>query len=176
MKVLITGTSGSGKSTVGKKLKTRGFDVIETDTEVFDGLSIAYWKNKDTGKGIDMPWPPPKNWHHENDWVWRVDVLSPRLQSSGKNLVFACGDSRNKQDAFKLFDKIILLKTDDETLRQRISSRKDNYFGKTEHELRWILSQNQIIIKEMKEAGAVFVDATQTLDKVVSDILRLVRN
>lgn len=174
MKVLIVGTSGSGKSAAGKELKARGFDVVETDSDIHNGLSIAYWKNRTTGQGVDMPWPPTKYWHEENDWVWRVDVLGHRLLSSSKKHVFACGDARNKQEAFKLFDKIILLKTDDNTLHKRILSRQDNYFGKAEHELAWILSQNQTITKEVEEAGGEMINSTQPLSKVVDDILMLV--
>jgi hypothetical protein len=137
MKVLVTGTSGSGKSTIGKELKKRGFDVIEADQDVFNDLSIAYWKNKVTGEGVNMPWPPPKNWHNENDWVWRVDVLKQRLDSSDNSIVFACGDSRNKQEAYSLFDKIFVLNVSDDMLHERIQSRADNYFGKTDEEFAW---------------------------------------
>jgi broad-specificity NMP kinase len=174
MKVLITGTSGSGKSAVCKELKARGYDAIETDTDIFNDLSIAYFRNKQTGEGIHRPWPSPKNWHDENDWVWRVDVLGQRLRASGKSHVFACGDARNKHEAFKLFDKIILLKTDDETLKQRLMTREDNYFGKAKDELAWIIQQNRTLLEEIEAARGAIVDATQPLDRVVDDILRLV--
>jgi broad-specificity NMP kinase len=174
MRVLIVGTSGSGKSAVCKELKARGYDAIETDTDIFNALSIAYFRDKQSGEGVHMPWPPPKNWHDENDWVWRVDILDQRLQASDKSHVFACGDSRNKNETFKLFDKIFLLKADDKTLRQRILTRGDNYFGKAEDEFAWIIEQNNSLPQEVEAAGGIMIDATQPLIKVVDDILKLV--
>jgi dephospho-CoA kinase len=171
MKILITGTSGSGKSAVGGELQKRGFDVVDTDQDVFNNLSIAYWANKITGKGVDMPWPPPKNWHNENDWVWRIDVLSQRLGSGGNLTVFACGDSRNKEDTYSLFDKIFVLSAKDDILRERVQSRIDNYFGKNDEELTWIIDQNKTIVEEVSNSGGIVVDANQPLDRVVDDIL-----
>jgi broad-specificity NMP kinase len=123
MKILITGTSGTGKSAVGAELKKRGFDVIDTDQDVFNDLSIAYWVSKTTGEGVHMPWPPPEDWHNENDWVWRVNILNQRLDSNNNSIVFACGDSRNKKEAYSLFDKILVLDTEDDVLRERIQAR-----------------------------------------------------
>ena len=171
MKILITGTSGSGKSAVGKELKKRGFDVIDTDQDVFTDLSIAYWISKKTGKGVDMPWPPPKNWHNENDWIWRTEVLKQRLDSSNSPIVFAYGDSRNKHEAYSLFDKVFVLSTNDYVLRRRIQSRTDNYFGKSDAEFAWVLDQNRIIAEEVSQAGGALVDASQSIDKVVEELL-----
>lgn len=171
MKVLLTGTSGSGKSAVGSELKKRGFDVVNTDQDVFSGLSIAYWRSRATGQGIDMPWPPPKNWHNENDWIWRINVLRQRLDSSDKPMVFACGDSRNKQDAYSLFDKIFVLTASNAVLRKRIQSRTDNYFGKTDEEFNWIVNQNKVIVDEVSKADGIIIDASMPLNQVVDEIL-----
>lgn len=176
MKVLITGTSGTGKSTVGAELKERGFDVIETDQDVFNHLSIAYWVSRVTGEGANMPWPPPENWHNENDWMWRVDVLNQRLESSNNSIVFACGDSRNKEEAYPLFDKVIVLNTGDDVLRERIQARADNYFGKSDAEFAWIVDQNKTIVNEVSQVGGITINANQSLNKVVDDILNEVHS
>jgi gluconate kinase len=175
MNVLVTGTSGSGKSAVGKILKERGFDVIEIDTDTFKGLSIAYWRDKSTGQGVNMPWPPPENWHTENDWVWRVNVLSDRLNFVSDSITFACGDSRNKSEAYSLFDKIFVLKVNDDTLGARIQSRNDNYFGKAPSEFKWITEQNKTIANEVRKAGGIVIDANNSINKVVDSILEFVK-
>ena len=72
MNVLIIGPSGSGKSTIGKALRSKGYNFIEADTDKYQGTSYAYFRNKKTGKGMNMPWPRPKNWSKECDWVWRI--------------------------------------------------------------------------------------------------------
>ena len=118
-----------------------------------------------------MPWPPPENWHNENDWIWRVDVLGERLNASESPTVFACGDSRNKEDSYKLFDKIFVLSAGKDALRERVQTRSDNYFGKSDTEFSWIVDQNKTIADEVSQAGGVVVDANQPLNEVVEVIL-----
>jgi gluconate kinase len=168
---LITGTSGTGKSTIAKSLEKLGYDVIDTDHDYFNGSSIAYWKNKTSSLAVDLPWPPPTNWSDKNDWVWRIDKLKQRLDAINESVIFVCGDSRNKLDSFHLFRKVFVLKADNDTLHKRLQSRTDNLFGQSESEFRWVLGQNKIIVEEVKSAGGIVVDATKPLDQVIKDIL-----
>lgn len=171
MKILITGTSGSGKSTVGRELKRLGFDVIETDQDTFAGLSIAYWMSKTSGEGVHMPWPPSEGWHNANDWVWRIDILAQRLAAGTGGVVLACGDARNKQEAFSLFDKVFVLTASDRLLRERILARQDNYFGKSEAEFAWVVNQNRLIVDEVLQSGSTPLDANRPPSEIIQDIL-----
>lgn len=176
MNILIIGPSGTGKSTIGKLLKERGYNLIEADTDTYQGKSIAYFINKKTGEGVNMPWPRPKDWGQENDWVWRVDVLQKQLQALTDNVNFVCGEAHNKREAYHLFDRIFVLSTDDKTLRKRVLSRKDNYFGKKTDQLEWIVEQNKQIVNEAKYAKGTLIDATKPTDKVVDTIINLMRS
>lgn len=175
MNVLITGTSGSGKSAVGQVFRERGFHVIDADHDAFQGMRFAYFKNKASGKPIQKPNPTPKHWSFENDWVWRVQLIQRRLAAGGNQTNFVVGDSRNKEEAYRLFDTIFVLSTDDDTLRQRIHSRQDNHFGKDPEEFAWIMEQNKRIATEVSQAGGVVIDAAKPLNEVVEEILNQVK-
>lgn len=162
------GVQGSGKSAVGKLLKERGYNVIEADIDKHQGTSIAYYIDKASGKGVNMmPRPRPTNWLKEYDWVWRPEVIRRQLAEWPGQTNFVCGDSRNKQEAYHLFDKIFVLSTDDEILRQRLLSRTDNYFGKDPAEFKWIVEQNKILAVEASNAGGIILDAGKPLEQIV---------
>jgi len=171
MKILITGTSGSGKSTVGRELIKRGYSAIETDIETYNGTSIACWRNKVTGEWVDMPWPPPQNWFKENDWTWRTSLLLEKLHALPGTLCFACGDARNKDELYPLIDRVFFLQADDETLHHRIQTRSDNYFGKSPSQFKWVTQQNQSIEDEAAKAKGIIIDSSQPIDKIADQIL-----
>lgn len=172
MNVLIIGPSGSGKSTIGKLLRERGYNFIEADTDKYQGRSIAYFRNKRTGEGVNMPWPRPEHWQDENDWVWRVELIKSQLADWNNQINFVCGDAYNKRDAYPLFDKIFVLSTDDKTLKQRVETREDNYFGKTTEQFAWIARMNNQLVPEAKRANATIVNASKPPDEIIEIILR----
>lgn len=136
-------------------------------------MSIAYWVNRATGEGLDAPWPLPAHWSDTHDWIWRIDVLARRLASSAGGTVFACGDSRNKAEAYRLFDRVFMLHTGDDVLRRRIQGRTGNDFGKSDSEFAWVVRQNRMIREEARQARATISDASRPLTDVVNDILRI---
>ena len=68
---------------------------------------------------------------------------------------------------------MILLSVDEGTIRQRIESRTDNDFGKSDHELGLILGWNQNIERGYEGYGALIVDARKALPDVVEDVVRM---
>lgn len=165
MLIYITGTSGSGKSTVGKVLKNRGFETYDVDE---DGFAAHY--NKETGQKVEKT-SHSKAWNDEHAWMISRDMVEGLAKKPNKSKVFLCGVASNDVEVFDLFDLIIALSVDDETTRQRLGGRADRDFGKSEDELHLVLNWNQYAEREYRSYGATIIDAMRPIDHVVDDVL-----
>jgi hypothetical protein len=85
-------------------------------------------------------------------------------------VLFVCGSSRNRDRFLPYFTGVFNLRIDDETMRRRLQERTNNDFGKQPGEVELMLRLNR---SDEKPAGAIDVDATQPLDQVVDELLRL---
>ena len=82
-RVLITGMSGVGKSSLLDELAARGYRTVDTD----------YGDYHETVDG---------------EWLWREDRIDALLSEEGTGLLFVQGTTRN-QVQFFCFDHIVLL-------------------------------------------------------------------
>jgi hypothetical protein len=78
-KVLVTGMSGTGKSTALRVLAERGHRVVDTDTDEW-----SHWVTLDDGS---------------SDWVWREDAMADLLVGHQRGALFVAGCKSN-QDMF----------------------------------------------------------------------------
>lgn len=101
----------------------------------------------------------------------KVQKLATKAHDSD-TLVFLCGTTPNDEDIWDLFDKVIHLSIDDDTMRHRLATRTTNDYGKHPDELRNVLRWNKTVDGQMKSLGAVIIDATLPLDEVVQKILK----
>ena len=153
---LVEGLSGAGKSSVYEELIRRGYKAISTDRA---------WKyHSDPGTGL-----PGGAIHHDNS-LWDQQKAVSELESLEPDVLFVCGSSRNRDRFLPYFTKIFNLRIDDDTMRCRLQERTNNDFGKQSEELELMLRLNR---SDEKPAGAIDVDATQPLDRVVDELLRL---
>src|SRR5450759_1610149 len=140
---LVEGLSGAGKSSVYEELIRRGYKAISTDR------AWAYHADPDTG----LPGGPI----HHDTFMWDQQKAVSELESPEPELLFVCGSSRNRDRFLPYFTKIFNLRTDDD----------------------WPLGQEGVEImlrlnrSDEKPAGAIDVDATQPLNQVVDELLRL---
>ena len=107
--------------------------------------------------------------HHDNS-LWDQQKAVSELESPEPDVLFVCGSSRNRDRFLPYFTKIFNLRIDDDTMRCRLQERTNNDFGKQSEELELMLRLNR---SDEKPAGAIDVDATQPLDRVVDELLRL---
>ena len=156
----MAGLSGAGKSSVYEELIRRGYKAISTDR------AWAYHADPDTG----LPGGPI---HHDN-FVWDQQKAVSELESPEPELLFVCGSSRNRDRFLPYFTKIFNLRIDDDTMRRRLQDRTADDWevgpdGGTD-EIELVLELNR---SDEKPAGAIDVDATQPLNQVVDELLRL---
>ena len=91
MKCLITGVTGSGKSTVGKILKSKGYKVIEIDDEP----GLAEWIHKNTGQIGEYKRGIGAKWVDEHEWLLNISKLR-ELLAKATQPTFVCGLTANQ--------------------------------------------------------------------------------
>ena len=153
---LVEGLSGAGKSSVYEELIRRGYKAISTDR------AWSYGADPDTG----LPGGPIGH----DTWMWDQQKAVSELESPEPEVLFVCGSSRNRDHFLPYFTKIFNLHIDDDTMRQRLQERTDDDWPLGQEGVKLMLELNR---SDKGPAGAIEVDATQPLNQVVDELLRL---
>lgn len=169
MKYLITGVAGSGKSTIAKELKKRGYAAYDTE------VGFSYHVDKQTGEKVAYPANPSLEWYDQHERVFDEKILENLFKKHAHEPLFICSITANQKKYYPQFDKIFLLTANDETLIKRIEQRTDNHFGKHPLELQRIISRHQAFDDELRAAGAVVINSNQPTEKVADGILSYVK-
>jgi hypothetical protein len=165
---LVEGLSGTGKSSVYEELIRRGYNAISSDR------AWGYDADPDTG----LPGGPESF----DTWMWDRQKALSELESPEPEALFVCGSSRNRDDFLPLFTEVFNLRIDDDTMRRRLQERIVNDIDKLppSNERMWTPMEPEEVERMLelnrnddKPAGAIDVDATQPLDQVVDELLRL---
>lgn len=168
--VYVTGSAGSGKSAVLRELRARGYTALGVDEDGF-----AEWVRRDTGVVDRFPHDDESldfnTWYADCEWMLSINRISI-LKQDDTSPVFLCGVAAGEKAAWHLFDVVVGLVADAETIKQRIEERTDNQFGKSPAEMQEILTWHAAMPAEAYHAlGAVTVDATQPLTAVVDAVI-----
>lgn len=154
-KYLITGNAGTGKSSVIEILRVRGFAAYDTD-ELPDLTRRVAPKNN-------------TQLAYSNEW----DEEALRSLLASDHVVFIGGSVSNQQDFYPMFSKMFGLCLDQDSLDHRLATRTNNPTGNGVHDRAFLLSINKRIEDNLKIVGAEMIDASQPLDTVVDNILKL---
>ena len=163
-KYLITGSPGVGKTSVVEELTKRGYKAYNTDNY----REITWFDDLQTGKPLKNK-PPATFDPTRHGWNWRLPALK-KLLNSAKN-VFVSGVTSNTIENLDLFDKVFVLHIGLDTLKDRLTDRANNDFGKHPDELREVLKDHDGSDIFWKNKGAIIINAEQPIIKVVDDIL-----
>lgn len=166
-KIYITGISGTGKTTIAKKMEQKGLSVISID-EVPD---LCFWIDKETKEKVKGNIELNKAFIDMHDWYCDVNYLRD-LMNEAINLVFVLGIASNQNDFLNLFDKTILLQCKPEIFILRIENRIDNNFGKDKSAQESILGWYKKFEEEMIKNGAVSIDAEKSVDEIIEEIVK----
>jgi hypothetical protein len=153
---LVEGLSGAGKSSVYEELLRRGYKAINADR------AWAHHVDPDTG----LPGGP---FSHDT-WMWDHPKAVSELASPEPEVLFVCGSSRNRDHFLPYFTKVFNLRIDDDTMRRRLEARTADDWPLGHEGVELMLALNR---SDDGPAGAIDVDATQPLDHVVDEVLRL---
>lgn len=160
-RVLLTGMSGVGKSTVLAELAARGYKAIDTD---YGGLSEVVRVSPDELTGLDPG----------QDWVWQEDRISDLLATSDADILFLGGCAPNQGKFYPQFDHIILLTAPRPVIIERLAARTTNPYGKRPEEVARVLGLIETIEPLLRAGAGHVVDTSGPLDQVVAEVLELV--
>jgi dephospho-CoA kinase len=158
-RVLITGVSGTGKSTVTAALAARGYRAVDGDDPEFSEL-------------VDVPEETLTGLGSGTDWVWREDRIRDLLSGHDVGTLFVSGSSPNQGKFYAQFDHVVLLVAPPGLIADRLATRTTNDFGKNPEQLARALRIQQEVEPLLRRSADLELDTTAPLDDVVAAILR----
>ena len=160
-RVLLTGMSGTGKSTVIKELAARGYTAVDTDD---DGLSELVSVPDDELTGLDPG----------QDWVWREDRIQDLLSTDDTDVLFLSGCSPNQGKFYPQFDHVVLLTAPAPVIAARLTTRTNNPYGQRPEDVARTLALLHTVEPMLRRGAGSEVDTSIPLNQVVAKVLRLV--
>jgi len=165
MRYLITGVAGTGKSTIARELRRRGYAAYDTE----EGFS--YYIDKQTGERCAYPKEPTQEWYDSHERVFDEKVLMNLMKKHADEPLFICSITANQAKFYPQFDKLFLLTAPDDVITHRLGTRTNNYFGRHPLDLQRVIGRHQQFDDELKAVGAVPIDSTQPIEAVAEQIL-----
>ena len=152
--VLVTGMSGTGKSTALAELARRGHRVVDTD--------YGDWSE-------DVPLAGDAGWER----LWREDRMHALLAEPPRGALFISGCVANQVRFYPRFDAVVLLSVPVDALLERVASRRTNDYGKTAAERALILDQVREIVFFFNDAATTEIYTRRPVEEV-ADMLEAI--
>jgi shikimate kinase len=149
-RILVTGMSGTGKSTVLAELAKRGYATVETDVEPW-----SEWSDEAAG------------------YVWNEALVAELLEREHETALFVAGTVSNQGRLYDRFDAVVLLSAPAEVLLERIASRTTNPFGKSPEERGRILADLAEVEPLLRASCTHELDATRPVEVVVAELVAI---
>lgn len=143
-RVLVTGMSGAGKSTILDELRRRGLLAVDTD---YDGWEM-----------------PDGTWDES-----RMDRLLARHQD-----IVVSGTVENQVSFYDRFEHIVLLSAPLKVLMQRLTDRVNNPYGKSSAERAEIERYVETIEPLLRRGATVELDGQRPIAELADAVERLV--
>ena len=149
-RVLVTGMSGTGKSTALAELRKRGFEVVDTDE------------------------PGWTEWSHEDGgYVWREERIAELLSRNRDVTLYVSGRVSNQGRFYPQLDAVVLLSAPAEVLLSRLESRTTNVYGKSAEERELILRQLAEVEPLLRAGCTHEIDATKPIEEIVGELVAI---
>jgi adenylate kinase family enzyme len=148
--VLVTGMSGTGKSTALAELGRRGFDVVDTDEP---GWSV--WSDAEDG------------------YVWHEAQIADLLAKPRETTLFVSGTVSNQGRFYDEFDADVLLSAPTEVLLERIAGQMTNAYGKSADERQLIFEHIAVVEPLLRATCTHELDASASIDDIVERLIAI---
>ncbi len=148
--VLVTGMSGTGKSTALVELAQRGFRTVNTDEPGWSTWS-----------------------EHDGGYVWNENRISELLATDNGPALYVSGTVSNQGRFYPRFDAVVLLSAPAAVLLSRLASRTTNRYGKSPAERELILQHVAEVEPLLRRTCTHEIDATQPIGEVVAELIEI---
>lgn len=149
-RILLTGMSGTGKSSVILALAALGYPTLDMDAP-----------------GCSEVGP-------DGDWVWVEERVQAFLAEDEGRARFVSGCATNQGTFYPQFDEIVLLSAPAVVLVERLTTRTNNPYGKRPEELAETLGYLATVEPLLRRGATCEIVTTIPLDAVIAAVLRLV--
>lgn len=148
-RILLTGMSGTGKSTVINELAARGY------------------------RAVDLDQPAWSEYAPDGDWIWREDRVRDLLSVEDGEILFISGCASNQGKFYPQLDKIVLFSAPTDIIIERLRTRTTNDYGKHPDELAETLGYIETVEPLLRKGAHHEIDTSAPLDEVVASVLQL---
>lgn len=159
-RILVTGVSGVGKSTVVARLAELGHHAVDLDSPQW-----SEWVDSADGSG-PTPSQPGK------DWQWREGRVRELLADDCDGVLFVSGCAPNLGVFRDRFTGVVLLSVPIEVMAERLTHRTTNTYGKDPEELARSLEFKESVEPLLRATSDLELDGTTPLAQLVTRIER----
>jgi dephospho-CoA kinase len=147
--VLVTGMSGTGKSSALAELARRGHRVVDTD--------YGDWVEQDSER------------------LWREDRIDALLSEHDHGVLFVSGCVPNQGKFYPRFDAVVLLSAPADVIVERVRTRDTNDYGKADAERESILRDLAAVEPLLRAGATAEIDTRVSLAEVADELERIAR-
>jgi dephospho-CoA kinase len=152
--VLVTGMSGTGKSSALAELARRGHRVVDTD--------YGGWTE-------DVASPDAQR----SERLWREDRIDALLAEHDGEALFVSGCVANQGKFYPRFDAVVLLSAPVDVILDRVAGRDTNDYGKSDRERELIVEDLRTVEPLLRAGATAEIDTRASLDEVVDELERV---
>jgi hypothetical protein len=171
MSTLVTGTPGSGKTTLVAYAQRVGNHRF-FDTDEIAGL--CEWRELVTGAvlgPVSEHTATGDDWYRKYGWYWRTDKLQEFLTANPDAVI--CGSAENVTDCYDVFDQLIIIRvTEAELLHNLASPERANPFGKTAKQRAGFMRWQDHLIREAQAPSIIGGNNTEAAYRQIIALTR----
>ncbi len=157
--MLLTGMSGTGKSTLIRALAAGGYKAVDLDEPGWSEL-------------VRLPGAPGISAAAPGyDWVWREDRVHELLSTEDAGVLFVSGCAPNQGQFYPRFDQVVLLSAPLPLLLERLATRTTNTYGKDPAEVAMVIHNTRAVEPRLRRSASLEVDTSAPIAQVLETLL-----